>query len=188
MKFLPTCFVRFLIAIAASLTWQGCSSDALPPADPPPLQAESLEEVSLTIDGRDPLQEELVFKSGTSHLISASYIRYGKADADWYSVSLLLVEDDPGENVEKVRMNRMLGLPENEQELRGKKKRIWNSRPTEGLEGRKMAFPSNPGRYELRLCWMRRPKTVAEKVSQSKNPLLFTTPFYRAYITIQAEP
>lgn len=175
--------MQMAAAVGLIAACAGCSSEAVPPADPPPLQTDLLDDLSFAIDGRDPLQEELVLSPETSYHVTASYTRRDDPESDWDVVKMLLVEDDTSERLAGIRMNRLLGTREDERPL-ADGTLSWECRLLDGTGGRNCTFSARPGRYELRLCWERRPASVAEMVAKGEDPLPFMTPFYRAYVTI----
>jgi len=123
----------------------------------------------------------------TSHRIAASYTRRDDPSAEWDLISLLILQEDMSEYPGGIRSSSILGLREDEQRA-SDGSMAFECRLRDGSVGKPFTFPSSPGQYEIRLCWVRQPKTVAEKIAQSEDPHQFMTPFYRAYVTIVRGP
>jgi hypothetical protein len=157
------------------------------PDAPVSLHDDSLREFHFTINGLDPLEQNLVLSSGERFLIDTAYTR---EPADGWAadqIELVLVYDN-GSKTGKIETQSVIAADLNLEERRTRDGLIeWRckrpKRPPD-IAGLPRSLTARAGTYEMRLCWKREPKTAAELAAQHEDPLRFLDPFYRTEVRI----
>jgi len=171
-------------ALVTFVDWRG-SPQA--PDNPVSLCNDSLRKFHFTINGVDPMEQDLVLGSGERFLIDAAYTREPADGWTADQIVLVLVYDDGSENG-KIETQSVIAVDLELEERRTRDGLVaWRckrpKRPPD-IAGRPQSFKARAGTYELRLCWRREPKMAAELALEHEDPLQFLDPFYRAEIRI----
>lgn len=161
----------------------GCASESEAPRSLVEIQDGLVESVSLQLNGVDPQFESVSLPQNKLFDINASYVRADTGDVDWTEIMLLFVNDDHSKKTDGIQFQKRVGLRQGERKKN--KKLQWDCRLMNGEIGRQARVSVKPGEYEVRLCWKRSPKSVAEKQIELDNPTVFLTPFYTARIQVE---
>jgi hypothetical protein len=168
-------------AMAFHMDWSGPLS---PPSKQIPLHQDWLRELHFTINGLDPAEQPLTLQSQERFLVDLHYTRDPAGGQTYDHIVMLLVYED-GSETGKIETEQFITFEVKYEEQQTRQGLLeWQSRPSRGKEGLVRWFNARPGTYELRLCWKREPKTVAEMKSQQEAPFRFLFPFYRATVSI----
>lgn len=136
--------------------------------------------VQMTLDG-EPLQAGQVISAGTFHVLGAAFELPGRDGVlGWDTVQLLLVRHEV--TAERARVVTAFTLGALRQSGHGRTR--WECDFTKGSRGRRIQFSFPPGRYELRLCLTRMPKTVQELVDDERQPYANVLPIHSVAVSI----
>ena len=168
---------------AGVVVWRSnWSSPPRPPRHPVALHVDSLRECHCTINGVDPSQLPVRLAAGEVFSLEVGYTRPPVAGESYDDVCLQLVADD-GTDHGKIVAETYVGDVRGQERANRAGEWVWQCRePRQTGTTRSLNAP--PGKYELRVCWRKRPTTVALLAQQQQTPHRFQFPFFRAEIEI----